>query len=345
MITNNALSQTSCSSNGSHRHSTKTGAMSSTKFKESSRHPPVIGSGTDQSDKNHSDEEEKEATPISKLQDCLNISNGNLPIEWESGESNEEDYDGLTFLNFSNNQITSIPENFPCLCPNLVRLNLSHNEINSIVLPTSFPSSLKYLNLSHNPLVMIDCQNIMSKALPCTNCQVLQENNNIIIRDETAFCVHRCHRNLLSLGVLELNNCQLKSVNFYSPRLARSRGNGRPPKDVSQSTHSAASGNGPTAAKQNQQGINRLVCPLVTRLVLSHNQLTKVPPSVCEMTALNSLDLSHNEIIGLPAEMGRLCNLWEFPLAGLKLILPPHNIIERGKTKDIIGFLWSLLQK
>ena len=71
----------------------------------------------------------------------------------------------------------------------------------------------------------------------------------------------------------------------------------------------------------------------------------RVPESVCEMTSLNSLDLSHNEIIDLPAQLGRLSNLWEFPLNGLKLISPPHNIIERGKTKDIIGFLWSLLQR
>lgn len=63
------------------------------------------------------------------------------------------------------------------------------------------------------------------------------------------------------------------------------------------------------------------------------------------MVSLNSLDLSHNDIIELPASLGNLCNLWEFPLNGLKLISPPHNIIERGKTKDIIGFLWSLLQK
>ena len=71
----------------------------------------------------------------------------------------------------------------------------------------------------------------------------------------------------------------------------------------------------------------------------------KVPESVCEMTSLNSLDLSHNDIIKLPAALGRLGNLWEIPLKRLKLISPPHNIIERRKTKDIIGFLWSLLQR
>ena len=91
--------------------------------------------------------------------------------------------------------------------------------------------------------------------------------------------------------------------------------------------------------------MSKLVCPLLTRLVLSHNNLENVPESVCEMIELNTLDLSNNDIISLPVEMGKLYKLWEFPLTGLKLICPPHNIIERGKTKDIIGFLWSLLQR
>ena len=63
------------------------------------------------------------------------------------------------------------------------------------------------------------------------------------------------------------------------------------------------------------------------------------------MTNLNSLDLSYNPIIELRPELGKLNNIWDFPLDDLKLISPPHNIIERGKAKDIIGFLWSLLQR
>ncbi len=70
-----------------------------------------------------------------------------------------------------------------------------------------------------------------------------------------------------------------------------------------------------------------------------------MPLSVCEMTNLNSLDLSYNPIIELRPELGKLSNIWDFPLDDLKLISPPHNIIERGKAKDIIGFLWSLLQR
>ena len=73
--------------------------------------------------------------------------------------------------------------------------------------------------------------------------------------------------------------------------------------------------------------------------------IIQVPLSVCEMTNLNSLDLSYNPIIELRPELGKLSNIWDFPLDDLKLISPPHNIIERGKAKDIIGFLWSLLQR
>ena len=79
--------------------------------------------------------------------------------------------------------------------------------------------------------------------------------------------------------------------------------------------------------------------------VLVLTSISQVPPSVCDMTSLNSLDLSWNNIIELRPSLGKLGNLWEFPLNGLQLISPPHNIIDRGKTKDIIGFLWSLLQR
>ena len=84
---------------------------------------------------------------------------------------------------------------------------------------------------------------------------------------------------------------------------------------------------------------------MFTFLFFPNHCISQVPLSVCEMSNLNSLDLSHNPIIELRPELGKLSNIWEFPLDGLKLISPPHNIIERGKAKDIIGFLWSLLQR
>ncbi len=272
-----------------------------------------------------------EDVAVSKVQDRLNICNGNLPIEWTKSDLKEEVYDGLAILNLSFNRIQEVPDNFPCLCPKLTRLDLSHNQISHVSFPRTFPFTLKHINLSHNLLTEIDSENNPMKPLPCTNPTVILDAGNVIHVDNVSYCCHRQHSHLNALSILEMNDCLLTLVNLYSPvqNKHKSRRN-----HEGEHTHSS------TTSKR-----GRLVCPLITRLVLSHNHLVKVPESVCEMVSLSSLDLSHNEIIELPACLGRLCNLWEFPLNGLKLISPPHNIIERGKTKDIIGFLWSLLQR
>lgn len=292
--------------------------------------------------------ESGDAPLISKLHDRLNISNAHLPVDWEGPEGREEVYEGLAFLYLSHNLIAEIPDNLPCLCPKLVRLDLSHNKIATVSFPRSFPADLKHVNLSHNLLEGIDCPQIMAKPLPCTNPQALSDAHNTIFVDNTTFCVHRAHPHLAKLGVMEVTDCELKTVNFFCPGPRKQTdeggvaGGGVPKKTLHKPVTMLN-----TAAKPKPDSVthSRLVCPALTRLILSNNQLTKVPESVCEIASLNSLDLSHNDIIDLPAEMGNLGNLWEFPLAGLKLISPPQNIIERGKTKDIIGFLWSLLQR
>ena len=286
-------------------------------------------------------EQDTEApSSISQLHDCLDISNCNLPIEWSSGEGKEDVYDGLGILNLSNNRIREIPDNFPCLCPKLIRLDLSHNQLRSVSIPRQFPANLKHLCLSHNLIETLDCSTCLSKPLPCTNPLVLSETD-AIYRDDVTYCCHRQHSQLRRLSVLELNSCQLREVNMHSMALAGGHRRRKGQQLVTEEgTHQPGTQSG--CKVQNAEG---LVCPLLTRLLLSHNQLTSVPDSVCKMIALNSLDLSHNDIIELPAQLGNLCNLWEFPLDGLKLISPPHNIIERGKTRDIIGFLWSLLQR
>ena len=294
---------------------------------------------TQSKSKGGEDRETVEVTPlISKLHDRLNISNSNLPVSWDGGEGKDEDYEGLAILNLSYNAIRELPENLPCLCPKLVRLDLSHNQISVVCLPRCFPSELKQINMSYNQFVCIDSSVAMAKPLPCTNPQVLEEANNVLLVDNVSFCCHRNHTQLLRLMVLEITHCQLTSVNFCKYGIKIKQSSSTDPTKRPQPP--------PKPQPRDKKPEESLViCPILTRLILNYNQLTAVPMSVCEMKALNSLDLSHNDIIHLPAEMGNLSNLWEFPLAGLKLISPPQNIIERGKTKDIIGFLWSLLQR
>ncbi len=317
-----------------HKHGLRDTTHEVPKYLQSSMEHSSIDSQSPQTGGKETERSESESIAISKVQDRLNICNGNLPIEWTKSDSKEEVYDGLAIFNLSFNQIRDIPENFPCLCPKLTRLDLSHNFISQVAFPRSFQSTLKHINLSHNPMTAIDSEHNPMEPLPCTNPTVLVESGNVIHVDHTSYCCHRQHNQLMALSVLEMNNCELSTVNLYSPNL----------KHKNRRNHEGDHSHGSTSSRRGH-GLTRLVCPLITRLMLSHNHLIRVPESICEMVSLSSLDLSHNEIIELPAALGRLCNLWEFPLNGLKLISPPHNIIERGKTKDIIGFLWSLLQR
>ena len=79
------------------------------------------------------------------------------------------------------------------------------------------------------------------------------------------------------------------------------------------------------------------------RLILSGNNLKQVPRGIGELTALMSLDLSHNTgITHLPDEMGRLSSLWDLQLFGLKLDL--DSAILESKAQELIGFLHSKLK-
>ncbi|XP_019849257.1 PREDICTED: leucine-rich repeat serine/threonine-protein kinase 1-like [Amphimedon queenslandica] len=279
-----------------------------------------------------------------RLYDRLNVCNANLTIEWDALEGKQEIFDGLNNLNLSHNEIKVIPSNLPCLCPKLTRLDLSHNGISDLALPRAVPSNLKQLNVSHNDILRLDSYKSRVEQLPCTNPKTLINSGGTIYRDPSKpFCSHRSHNHLISLAVLDASHNQIADVKLYSPvHLVSDRGGKIKVTDIPLfAALASASGQSQDRVRQ----LAKLACPLLTRLVLHHNQIAEVPPSVCDMTSLNSVDLSWNNIIELRPSLGKLGNLWEFPLDGLQLISPPHNIIDRGKTKDIIGFLWSLLQR
>lgn len=66
---------------------------------------------------------------------------------------NEGDQEGcsqLSALNLAHNLFASIPAALPCLAVNLTRLNLAYNNLRSMGYITSYPNSLKQLDLSHN---------------------------------------------------------------------------------------------------------------------------------------------------------------------------------------------------
>ncbi|CAG9769543.1 unnamed protein product [Ceutorhynchus assimilis] len=69
-------------------------------------------------------------------------------------ESSLEKCSQLSALNLAHNLFTSIPVVLPCLAVNLTRLNMAFNTLRSMSHITSYPSSLKQLDLSHNQITV-----------------------------------------------------------------------------------------------------------------------------------------------------------------------------------------------
>lgn len=70
----------------------------------------------------------------------------------DSPQSDTQTSGQLTYLNLANNLFTSIPLALPCLAVNLTRLNMSYNSLRSMGHVTSYPASLRQLDLSHNEI-------------------------------------------------------------------------------------------------------------------------------------------------------------------------------------------------
>ena len=100
------------------------------------------------------------------------MCNANLTVEWDAPEGREEVFDGLNVLNLSWNSIKQIPPNFPCLCPKLTRLDLSHNAISELAIPRAVPAGLKKLDVSNNEILILDSSKSRVDPLPCTNPKV-----------------------------------------------------------------------------------------------------------------------------------------------------------------------------
>jgi Leucine-rich repeat (LRR) protein len=58
----------------------------------------------------------------------------------------------LASLNLAHNLFNSIPVALPCLAVSLVRLNMAYNSLRSMSHITSYPASLKQLDLSNNQI-------------------------------------------------------------------------------------------------------------------------------------------------------------------------------------------------
>ena len=272
---------------------------------------------------------------------------GGVTVDWNKEFTASTKTGFLVHLDFSHNQLASLPPDLPCLSPKLKYLNVSYNDLTSVCIPSGFPANLNYLYLSHNPFHFINCEKEKVISIACTN-----PHAKANYRNRNSICLHRSHHQLLKLQVLDLSHCNLYSVNLFMPPELQKRLSEKL-KNYLKGSNTKQSESIPlvTAAVSqlnsldNIEVLGKLTVPLLSRLILKYNNLKAIPESICGMLNLGSLEINHNPISELCKELGHLNKLWYLPLEGLSLNFPPHSILTRGKTADITGFLQSTLQK
>ncbi|XP_058127857.1 leucine-rich repeat serine/threonine-protein kinase 1 [Anopheles ziemanni] len=250
----------------------------------------------------------------------------------------------LSSLNLANNLFTSIPLALPCLAVNLTRLNMSYNNLRSMGHVTSYPASLKQLDLGHNDISCWPSLPRLTASDPHLMCYNPQESkkqhtgagdggSNSITSLRTAVlksvCCHRRHLRLESLRTLVLANNLLTRIQLSTD-------------DVTTLGESED-------AEWSLIGLakSRLIFPNLSMLDISNNCLKEIPPAIHELTNLSVLNVSGNvDVTELPPHMGLLSRLWNLNTRGCPLQDPLRSMIEskKYKTMDIVGYLKSVYE-
>ncbi|XP_018323262.1 leucine-rich repeat serine/threonine-protein kinase 1 isoform X2 [Agrilus planipennis] len=253
----------------------------------------------------------------------------------------------LSSLNLAHNLFTNIPVVLPCLAVNLTRLNVSFNSLRSMSHVTSYPSSLKQLDLSNNritcwpSLPQIEAQDTMELAnLACyASGGCLKEKMPIVsgggkrgrsIRNVVlhSVCTHRRHLRLDNLRTLILADNQLTRIQLATD-------------------DDGDSGNTDDEESERALMKARLMFPNISMLDVSNNNLKEIPCNIYELHNLSVLNISGNlDINELPPQMGLLSRLWNLNTRGCSLQEPLKSMIEskKYKTMDVIGYLKSVLE-
>lgn len=268
--------------------------------------------------------------------------------EIEDSDSEEEDIDpkkgsSLQKLDLSSNQITKVPIGLSCLATNLVTLILSNNAISNVPSLALFPPSLGTLDLSHNNLTVFHpiaekaiygnvaehrCYSVIEGQRPSLRQRRISAESGLQTGAKIRLCRHLKHRTLPQLKRLDLNNNKLEELHFLLPRSRSST-------VASFSDNASDSSRGPS-----------VLFPSLQSLTLSDNsEFYNVPRDIGVLSKLGSLHLSRTKITHLPPEVGLLSELWDLQYQGLQLQDIEPSVLERKKTKDIVGYLRSVLER
>lgn len=269
----------------------------------------------------------------------------------------------LSSLNLANNLFTSIPLALPCLAVNLTRLNMSYNSLRSMSHITSYPASLKQLDLGHNEIScwpslpriaasdphlacynpQLDQQKLPGNASKASSTSSYSSDVQVQVKASTSsnnitslrtavlksVCCHRRHLRLDALRTLILADNLLTRIQLSTDDVST----------LGESDEYEWSVVG--FAK------SRLIFPNLSMLDISNNCLKEIPTTIHELGNLSVLNISGNsDINDLPPHMGLLSRLWNLNTRGCSLQEPLRSMIDskKYKTMDIIGYLKSVFE-
>ncbi|KRF83412.1 leucine-rich repeat serine/threonine-protein kinase 1 isoform X2 [Drosophila virilis] len=252
----------------------------------------------------------------------------------------------LSSLNIANNLFTSIPAALPCLAVNLTRLNMSYNSLRSMGHVTSYPATLKQLDLSHNEISCWPSLPRITESDPHLLCyshvQLPEGMDEPIYKSSKgsscsfrasvlkSVCRHRRHLRLEALRTLILADNLLTRIQL--------------------STDDATTlFNESEDADWSVVGVNKskVIFPNLSMLDMTNNCLKEIPASLHELSSLSVLNISGNvQITELPPHLGLLSRLWNLNTRGCLLQEPLRSMIEskKHKTMDIVGYLKSIYE-
>ncbi|ETN67521.1 Leucine-rich repeat kinase [Anopheles darlingi] len=282
----------------------------------------------------------------------------------------------LSSLNLANNLFTSIPLALPCLAVNLTRLNLSYNSLRSMGHVTSYPASLKQLDLGHNEISCWPSLPRIAASDPHLMCYNPQEakrtttssTSNVNISGGSECSEHAlvgCGPADLALptvvkastssnSITSLRTAVLKSVCCHRRHLRLESLRTLVLADNSLTRIQLSTDDVHTLGESDDaewsvvgMAKSRLIFPNLSMLDISNNCLKEIPPTIHELANLSVLNLSGNmDITELPPHMGLLSRLWNLNTRGCSLQDPLRSMIEskKYKTMDIIGYLKSVYE-
>uniref|UniRef100_A0A0N4ZX28 non-specific serine/threonine protein kinase n=1 Tax=Parastrongyloides trichosuri TaxID=131310 RepID=A0A0N4ZX28_PARTI len=271
-----------------------------------------------------------------------------------TGEKNE--INSLFSLNLSNNKLKEMPLNLACVCPRLVKLDISYNELETIGPIECLPHRLRTLDVSNNKLTKtfdamtrhhLNCyasqnhssNNIVNskrsrsksvarnrRSLSSARNQPSQEFPTNNKSPQCDICIHKEHKQMEHLKNLNISNNQIRNIPIFLPSLCITT---IQPEDASTIK-------------------NLLIFPHLSTIDISSNLIDHIPATIGYLNMLTAINLQNNSnLYVLPSELGLLDKLWSLQLKGcpikdyqIKSIIEAQNY----KTIDVLEHLRSRLE-